>query len=79
MGTANRMAHLWVERILIKPTALRTMQQLASGVITPPGYDNLQRNIGSGFSFMKPDQWRSWCLVYSPFVLKPILFYPKIK
>ncbi|KAG1448043.1 hypothetical protein G6F56_009062 [Rhizopus delemar] len=73
MGTENRMAHLWIERKLIKPTALRTMQQLASGVIAPPGYDDLQRNIGSGFSFMKSDQWRSWCLVYSPFVLKPIL------
>ncbi|KAG1469780.1 hypothetical protein G6F56_003062 [Rhizopus delemar] len=73
MGTANRMVYLWIERKLIKPTALRTMQQLANGVIAPPGYDDLQRNIGSGFSFMKLDQWRSWCLVYSPFVLKPIL------
>ncbi|OAD81234.1 hypothetical protein PHYBLDRAFT_138788 [Phycomyces blakesleeanus NRRL 1555(-)] len=42
-------------------------------MILPSDYTKLKTKIGKGFSHMKADEWKSWVLVYSPVLLKPVL------
>ncbi|OAD74060.1 hypothetical protein PHYBLDRAFT_145523 [Phycomyces blakesleeanus NRRL 1555(-)] len=49
------------------------MQELADEAVVPSGYARITKKIGDGFSFMKADEWKSWCIIYSPFVLKCVI------
>ncbi|OAD69156.1 hypothetical protein PHYBLDRAFT_149559 [Phycomyces blakesleeanus NRRL 1555(-)] len=73
LGTAKRMVQIWKELEYFDNQALLAMQDLANGVVVPPDYTRINKKIADGFSFMKADEWKSWCLIYSPFVLKRIL------
>ncbi|KAI9006582.1 hypothetical protein CLU79DRAFT_780103, partial [Phycomyces nitens] len=49
------------------------MQKMVEKMVLSPDYMALKTKIGKGFPFMKADEWKSWCLVYSPVVLKGVL------
>ncbi|OAD66790.1 hypothetical protein PHYBLDRAFT_70220 [Phycomyces blakesleeanus NRRL 1555(-)] len=49
------------------------MQECANGVVIPSGYAHITKKICDGFSFMKVDEWKSWYIIYSPFVLKHVI------
>ncbi|OAD66367.1 hypothetical protein PHYBLDRAFT_152439 [Phycomyces blakesleeanus NRRL 1555(-)] len=69
LGTAKRMMEKWREEGLITSKHLAEMQQDADSMIIPLGITPLHNKIGKGFLFMKADEWKSWCLVYSPVLL----------
>ncbi|OAD79051.1 hypothetical protein PHYBLDRAFT_62186 [Phycomyces blakesleeanus NRRL 1555(-)] len=73
LGTAKRMIQIWRECNYINEKNQLTMQELANGIVVPCGYARITKKIADGFSFMKADEWKSWCVIYSPFVLKHVL------
>ncbi|OAD65310.1 hypothetical protein PHYBLDRAFT_176230 [Phycomyces blakesleeanus NRRL 1555(-)] len=48
-------------------------------VVLPPDYMSLGTKIAKGFPYMKADEWKSWCLVYSLVVLRDVLPLPEFK
>ncbi|OAD65662.1 hypothetical protein PHYBLDRAFT_175843 [Phycomyces blakesleeanus NRRL 1555(-)] len=77
LGTAKRMMEKWVADGLIDNKKLVAMQKIVENMTLPPDYTMLRSKISKGFPFMKADEWKSWCLVYSPVVLQGVL--PKQK
>lgn len=73
LGTAKRMVDIWTNCGFLTNATRTTMQKLADGVVAPPGFPSLARKIERKFGFMTADDWKAWCLVYSPFVLKDVL------
>ncbi|KAG2191165.1 hypothetical protein INT47_006510 [Mucor saturninus] len=73
LGTAKRMISIWRDLGYFPSTTLARMQHLADSILVPPGYAVLSNKIASGFPYMKADEWRSWCLVYSLVVLENAL------
>ncbi|OAD65504.1 hypothetical protein PHYBLDRAFT_72291 [Phycomyces blakesleeanus NRRL 1555(-)] len=73
LGTAKRMIQIWRKCNYINEKNQLTMQELANGIVIPCGYARITKKIADGFSFMKADEWKSWCVIYSPFVLKHVL------
>ncbi|OAD68539.1 hypothetical protein PHYBLDRAFT_63552 [Phycomyces blakesleeanus NRRL 1555(-)] len=77
LGTAKRMMEKWVADGLIDNKKLVAMQKIVENMTLLPDYTMLRSKISKGFPFMKADEWKSWCLVYSPVVLQGVL--PKQK
>lgn len=76
LGTCRRMVKIvWK----FKNPDLLKMQEKANLVEVPPGFENLRKRIAGDFSSFKADQWKSWCLIYSPFVLIDVLSKQKLK
>ncbi|OAD70077.1 hypothetical protein PHYBLDRAFT_171470 [Phycomyces blakesleeanus NRRL 1555(-)] len=73
LGTAKRMIQIWRKCNYINEKNQLTMQELANGIVVPCGYARITKKIADGFSFMKADKWKLWCVIYSPFVLKHVL------
>ncbi|OAD80866.1 hypothetical protein PHYBLDRAFT_61913 [Phycomyces blakesleeanus NRRL 1555(-)] len=73
LGTAKQMINIWRDSKLISDKDFLTMQELANRVVVSSGYARITKKIGDGFSFMKADEWKSWCIIYFPFVLKHII------
>ncbi|OAD78516.1 hypothetical protein PHYBLDRAFT_163625 [Phycomyces blakesleeanus NRRL 1555(-)] len=73
LGTAKCMVQIWKELEYFDNQTLLAMQDLANGVVVPPDYARINKKIADGFSFMKADEWKLWCLIYSLFILKRIL------
>ncbi|KAI9030155.1 hypothetical protein CLU79DRAFT_734356 [Phycomyces nitens] len=69
LGTAKRMMEKWRSAGLITNRHLTEMQQQAETMVLPSDFTPLRKKIGKDFPFMKADEWRSWCLVYSPVLL----------
>ncbi|OAD76868.1 hypothetical protein PHYBLDRAFT_142379 [Phycomyces blakesleeanus NRRL 1555(-)] len=46
------------------------MQLDADKLVLPEDYTPLGTKIGCGFPFIKANEWKSWCLVYSPVLLR---------
>ncbi|OAD70564.1 hypothetical protein PHYBLDRAFT_148475 [Phycomyces blakesleeanus NRRL 1555(-)] len=67
------MVQIWKELEYFDNQALLAMQDLENGVVVPPDYARINKKIADKFSFIKADEWKLWCLIYSPFVLKHIL------
>ncbi|OAD78060.1 hypothetical protein PHYBLDRAFT_141922 [Phycomyces blakesleeanus NRRL 1555(-)] len=53
------------------------MQKIVENMTLLPDYTMLRSKISKGFPFINADEWKSWCLVYSPVVLQGVL--PKQK
>ncbi|OAD67142.1 hypothetical protein PHYBLDRAFT_67275 [Phycomyces blakesleeanus NRRL 1555(-)] len=49
------------------------MQKAVEKIVLLPDYTLLETKIAKGFPYMKASEWKSWCLVYSPVVLKDVL------
>ncbi|OAD67614.1 hypothetical protein PHYBLDRAFT_173946 [Phycomyces blakesleeanus NRRL 1555(-)] len=79
LGTAKRMLERWVVDGLIDDKKLVAMQKAVEKVVLPPNYTSLGTKIAKGFPYMKADEWKSWCLVYSPVVLRDLLLLPEFK
>ncbi|KAI9027427.1 hypothetical protein CLU79DRAFT_697720, partial [Phycomyces nitens] len=47
---------------------LTDMQKYTKKVVLPPDMSTLKKKIIKDFPFMKADEWKSWCLVYSPVI-----------
>ncbi|OAD68588.1 hypothetical protein PHYBLDRAFT_173011 [Phycomyces blakesleeanus NRRL 1555(-)] len=73
LGTAKRMLERWVADGLIDNKKFVAMQKAVEKVVLPPDYMSLGTKIAKGFPYMKADEWKSWCLVYSPVVLRDVL------
>ncbi|OAD71046.1 hypothetical protein PHYBLDRAFT_148265 [Phycomyces blakesleeanus NRRL 1555(-)] len=69
LGTAKRIMEKWRSSGLITDAHLAEMQLDADKLVLPEDYMPLGTKIGCGFPFMKADEWKSWCLVYSPVIL----------
>ncbi|KAG2191502.1 hypothetical protein INT47_010971 [Mucor saturninus] len=70
LGTSKRVMEKWRSAGLITNRDLADMQQEADNMVLPPDMSTLKKKIGKDFPFMKADEWKSWCLVYSPVLLK---------
>ncbi|OAD65465.1 hypothetical protein PHYBLDRAFT_176062 [Phycomyces blakesleeanus NRRL 1555(-)] len=70
LGTAKRIMEKWRSSGLITDAHLAEMQLDADKLVLPEDYTPLGTKIGRGFPFMKADKWKSWCLVYSPVLLR---------
>ncbi|KAG1443667.1 hypothetical protein G6F56_010589 [Rhizopus delemar] len=77
LGTAKRMVKIWrttfnndTNSVYLTDSDLVEMQVEADQIILPQQYTPIRRKIGSKFSDMKADEWRTWCLAYSPYLLK---------
>ncbi|OAD67057.1 hypothetical protein PHYBLDRAFT_174764 [Phycomyces blakesleeanus NRRL 1555(-)] len=70
LGTAKRIMKKWRSSGLITDAHLAEMQLDADKLVLPEDYTPLGTKIGRGFPFMKADEWKSWCLVYSPVLLR---------
>ncbi|OAD66215.1 hypothetical protein PHYBLDRAFT_175507 [Phycomyces blakesleeanus NRRL 1555(-)] len=70
LGTAKRMMDIWIATNLLDDKDLVEMQEEANRMVLPVGYTTLKIKIGKKFPFMKADEWKSWCLIYSPVLLK---------
>ncbi|OAD66766.1 hypothetical protein PHYBLDRAFT_152036 [Phycomyces blakesleeanus NRRL 1555(-)] len=57
----------------MKNNNLLAMQTVAAMMILSSDYTKLKTKIGKDFSHIKADEWKSWILVYSPMLLKPVL------
>ncbi|OAD81184.1 hypothetical protein PHYBLDRAFT_161810 [Phycomyces blakesleeanus NRRL 1555(-)] len=73
LGTAKRIMKKWRSSGLITDAHLAEMQLDADKLVLPENYTPLGTKIGRGFPFMKADEWKSWCLVYSPVLLRGCL------
>lgn len=76
LGTAKRLAEHWTngnEGPILKPKDLREIQDLADQMILPHGWDSVSGKIAQGFSYMKASEWKSWVIIYSPYVLRDYL------
>ncbi|ESN98024.1 hypothetical protein HELRODRAFT_184783 [Helobdella robusta] len=60
----------WRSSGLITDAHLAEIQLDADKLVLPEDYMPLGTKIGCGFLFMKADEWKSWCLVYSPVLLR---------
>ena len=69
LGTAKRMVMIWIKNNLITDDDLKQMQILADGIVLPPNYVMLKQKIANRFLFMTTNDWKSWCIIYSPIVL----------
>ncbi|KAG2192669.1 hypothetical protein INT47_009239 [Mucor saturninus] len=70
LGTAKRMMEKWILCGHLDDNDLCEMQVEANTITLPSEYASLTTKIAKGFPFMKADEWKSWCLIYSPVVLK---------
>ena len=73
LGTASKMVEIWTANDLLTTADRTTMQKLADGIVVPPDFPVLSRKIQAKFAFMTADDWKAWCLIYSPFVLRGVL------
>ncbi|OAD75513.1 hypothetical protein PHYBLDRAFT_64429 [Phycomyces blakesleeanus NRRL 1555(-)] len=73
LGTPKRMIETWTKIKKMKNNNLLAMQTVAAMMILPSNYTKLKTKIGKGFSHMKAEEWKSWVLVYSSVLLKPVL------
>ena len=73
LGTAKRMTDQWMKSGRLNERSLEDMQRLADTVLAPPSHSSMKRKIVGRFADMKASDWKSWCLIYSPFVLYKIL------
>ncbi|OAD72122.1 hypothetical protein PHYBLDRAFT_170017 [Phycomyces blakesleeanus NRRL 1555(-)] len=70
LGTAKRIMEKWRSSGLITDAHSAEMQLDADKLVLPEDYTPLGTKIERGFPFMKADEWKSWCLVYSPVLLR---------
>lgn len=69
LGTCKRMVDCWKKQGFFSNDNLKKMQHLCDDVQLPSGYESLNKKVIGNFANMKADNWKSWCLIYSPFVL----------
>ncbi|KAG1439495.1 hypothetical protein G6F56_012276 [Rhizopus delemar] len=77
LGTAKRMVHIWrtytnkyTNTVYLPDTDIKNMQAEANQVVLPQQYTPVHQKIGSLFANMKSDEWRTWVLGLSPYLLK---------
>ncbi|CAO3648486.1 unnamed protein product [Mucor hiemalis] len=68
IGTCKRIVHhIFLKRDLLTKDHLKQMSEMCKNILLPPGYDNssIARKIslGTGFAFMKADEWRVFTIV----------------
>ncbi|KAG1607351.1 hypothetical protein G6F46_012360 [Rhizopus delemar] len=71
LGTPKRMVEVWVDHWLLTTSDFKAMADESASIIIPSQYCKISKGkIESTFSNMKADEWRTWCVVLSPFLLK---------
>ena len=74
LGTAKRMMDMWIKEGIVTSRHLKEMKSLATTLLIPSEYDVIKSDkIVNKFSGMKAAEWKSWCLVYSPYLLYNVL------
>ncbi|KAG1444379.1 hypothetical protein G6F55_012343 [Rhizopus delemar] len=65
------MVEVWVDHWLLTTSDFKAMADESASIIIPSQYCKISKGkIESIFSNMKADEWRTWCVVLSPFLLK---------
>lgn len=72
-GTARKVLTIWKEKGILKNEHFTSIQSTVDSFCVPKNIGRIPHKIDSGFSGFKSDQWRSWTIIYSLVVLKPIL------
>lgn len=72
-GTAHKVLATWKEKRILTDDHFGSIQRLVDSFCVPKDIGRIPHKIASGFSGFKSDQWRSWTIIYSLVVLKPIL------
>ena len=73
LGTAKHVMEVWTAKGILDKHDLKQIEAAAAKIIIPSSVGRIPRKIASTFSGFTADQWRSWCIILSPVVLKPIL------
>lgn len=72
-GTAHKVLATWKEKKILTDAHFGSIQSLVDSFCVPKDIGRIPHKIASGFSGFKSDQWRSWTIIYSLVVLKPLL------
>lgn len=71
LGTPKRMFNDWVDDGDLTREDLRRMKHIAEGLVLPIDFDMISPDrIAGGLSGLKAAEWKSWVLIYSPFLLQ---------
>ena len=73
LGTSKHIIKLWINRKILKPQDLETIEARSKLLSFPYDVGRIPCKIASSFSGFTADQWRIWTTVISPIVLKGIL------
>ncbi|CAO3620403.1 unnamed protein product [Mucor hiemalis] len=81
IGTCKRIiTNIFLAKELLTRNHLDQMSQLCKSIVLPHGYDSSSLirkiNLGTGFSYMKADEWRVFTVALSPLLLKGRLDTP---
>ena len=73
LGTAKNMMKIWKESGLISNADFEDIQHNVDSINLPAGIGRIPRNIESGFADFTAEQWKTWTIVLSPYVLCNVL------
>ena len=80
LGTPKRMFNDWIDNGDLTREDLRLMKQNAEGLVLPVDFDVISpERIAAGLSGLKAAEWKSWVLIYSPFLLQERLTVKKFQ
>ena len=80
LGTPKKMFNDWIDDGDLTREDLRLMKQSAEGLVLPIDFDVISSDrIAAGLSGLKAAEWKSWVLIYSPFLLQNHLTARKFK
>lgn len=73
LGTAKNMMTIWKDSGLLSATAFEKIQQQVDAINLPAGIGRVPGKIAAGFSNFTAEQWKTWTVVLSRYVLKEVL------
>ena len=73
LGTAKNMMKIWKESGLISNADFEDIQHNVDSINLPAGIGRIPRKIESGFADFTAEQWKTWTIVLSPYVLCNVL------
>ena len=76
LGTAKNMMAIWKDTGLLSPAMFEKIQQQVDTINLPAGIGRVPGKIAAGFSNFTAEQWKTWTVVLSRYVLKEVLPTP---
>lgn len=74
LDTAKHVFKLWIEKELLTNANLLQIEARAKLFRLPADIGRLPSNISSGYSGFTANEWCNWITIYSPVLLKGIIF-----
>lgn len=73
LSTVKRITDRGMEEGILPPRVLTSLQKIADSNLVWPEFKALCYKIKSGFPSMKAAEWRSWRVLYAPYVLNGVV------